>query len=277
MEKLKTILIALLLISLSSCSAKQEKEVEDSYIPKYTTAGVYEKIRAIANDSVPADSVEAFYKEWNRTIEPNSAEYIGQNDGMKEVYQLYKDIYADDNLNRIYGIVGKEGNPRYFVVQNFMIYTVLPSRSLEQDDIGKGMKDETVIIQYIENFRPPTGLPDSEVLYATEEYKYGVENVLAEKYDEWVASALPGKTARKLKRLKDLLGERTPINAFRDSGNWFIESLPFVKKVYFNKNLDLARVDFMVTLCWDCQELNEIYEKKNGTWVYKGGSPLSER
>lgn len=238
-----------LIFVLCSCGlhSEQKKElklVEDTYKPIYSTTYLNDKLE-FAFKQGSLDSIGQIFLQWNVKIEPNTKEFIEQNDTIKAVYDVYKEFYKPLDLLKLGDWEG--GNElnsecKYVVIQNAMFYAVMDSNSFNNFNWRSSRKDS------ICNFRPPLNIDSKKVLYLTTEYDKTLNQFLGTKSTKFGepnimnTSRPTGDSEKRYEIIRPFI----PILHGHWGGYWHLETHPDVAYILFNKDLTVARIDFRV-------------------------------
>jgi hypothetical protein len=160
---------------------------------------------------------------WRSESSPLSAqEYLNLSDIEKHVYLIYQDFYNPFNLNKYesHGVHYPEvGNDYYASLLNLII----------QNRISYSVDGGLNLIE-MENFRPGVSLPPAQNYYFTDYY-----------VDEW--NAFLDKNHSDLNSRIDFIHKKFKIDRMR-SLTWLYITQPEVFSIYFNENMDSAKVNF---------------------------------
>src|SRR6478609_3887553 len=103
----KHILLAIVFFGLISCGKQQngdtnisDVKVENTYKPTFTVAQLNDKLESSFKQIQP-DSFRQIFVDWNRTVKPNSDDFISQNDTIRAVFDVYKEFYHPLDLLKL--------------------------------------------------------------------------------------------------------------------------------------------------------------------------------
>jgi hypothetical protein len=133
---------------------------------------LYSKLENAFQSSSIAD-LEQFFAEWNKSVSPNTVEFIKQNDFIEAIYGVYKEFYEPLDTTKLGGWWGKNSNCKYVAVQNKIYYGIVEDSLLESPYI-----DYPYILDSINNFRPPINLTKEQILYLLPEYEQALNKFL---------------------------------------------------------------------------------------------------
>lgn len=259
----KNIFFILLLILTASCgrSIFMDKEVKD----------IINQLD-IAYESGKKEDIEKIFHDWNEKIVMDNEAKINQNDTIKEIYAVFKEIYKPFDLQKLGDWEGDVGDSLnigfpYVIVQESISYVCLNtdslSRSLILNYIDVGDKIQAVSF----SFCPPLNNTDkSKILYANSKYIDALEEFLGNESikvgeENIMMPSLPKGIS---KSKYEFLRKYIPIN-HGHWGGWHITTHPKINKIYLNKKLDRAYVFFRVLYEGGEAEL----EKVEGKWEIK--------
>jgi hypothetical protein len=267
---IKTCLLLAAIWGLISCSNDSENKsiitnikIEDDYKPAYNSSELNNKFN-ISIDSLKTFGIDAFMAEWNKTIKPNSEDFINQNDTMNAVFSIYREFYKPLDLLKLGDWEwGNKLNSKskYIVIQNKVFYSVLSTNNLDDYDWKTSKRDSIV------NFRPPVKLEKIKTLYLTDEYAESINiflgtlsTVVGE--DNIMSLSKPKEESEKR---YEMLRSYIPILHGHWGGYWHLETHPNVSIIILNKTLTKAKIDFRVGY----QGGETILQKKGADWVIK--------
>jgi hypothetical protein len=266
----KHILLATFFLGLLSCGQPDKgsinisnAKIEDTYKPCYTAAEFNDKLEFNFKQARP-DSFEQLFIDWNRTIKPNSEDFIHQNDTIHVVFDVYKAFYKPLDLLKLGDWEwGNKLNSkcRYVVVQNKLFYSILLTDNFDDFDWKKSRKDS------IENFRPPIDLDRNKVLYLTNEYATSINKFLGAESTKLGEGNImnPSRPAGESEKRYEVLRSFIPILHGHWGGYWHLETHPHVSVIIFNKTLTKAQIHFRVGY----QGGEAILEKTGNEWTIK--------
>jgi hypothetical protein len=265
---MKQILLVAAIFGLISCGQKNETKsnithikVEDEYKPTYTAIELNDKFNVLI-DAQKTDGIDALMLEWNRTIQPNSEDFINQNDTINAVFSVYKEFYKPYDLLELGGWEwGNKLNSasKYVVIQNKVFYSVLTTNNLEGNDRRNSQRDSIV------NFRPPVNLKKIKTLYLTAEYAEAINYFLGTVSTEPGEASImsPSRPKEESEKRYEMLRPYIPILHGHWGGYWHLETHPEVSSIVFNNTLTKAKIDFRVGY----QGGEAIFEKNGTDWI----------
>ena len=146
----KHILLATIFFGLVSCGQQRNVDtkisnvkVDDNYKPTSTVAQINDKLE-FGFKQIQPDSIGQIFVNWNKTIKPNSNEFIHQNDTINALFNVYKEFYKPLDLLKLGDWEwGNDLNSKckYVVVQNKIFYSVLLTDNFDDFDWEKSKKD----------------------------------------------------------------------------------------------------------------------------------------
>lgn len=188
-----------------------------------------------------------FLDNWNESIQPNENSVF--TDLRKDVYEIYKIFYDPFESS------GGNNDSLCFIIQNEVGIFVLNKDTF---DLSFSTSD-LLTIDEITDFRPEINNHQVHTLYLTQEYE---------------------KTLNKFLDIKDrepqggirIAKERTEklqfLNRFLFIGYWgtflHFETNPYVDLFVFNKNRDLAKIEYKL----DHEGREAIFKKIEGNWQF---------
>ncbi|MDP2060327.1 MAG: hypothetical protein U1C58_02035 [Flavobacteriaceae bacterium] len=247
----KHIVLAAVFFELVSCGQQQNRDnkignpkVEDTYKPTFTVTQLYDKFEFSFKQMQP-DSFGQIFVDWNRTIKPNSDDFIHQNDTINALFDVYKAFYKPLDLLKLGDWEwGNDLNSkcRYVVVQNKIVYSILLTDNFDDFDWQKSKKDS------IENFRPPINLDKNKVLYLTDEYAKSIYIFLGTESAKLGEGNImnPARPDGDSEKRFEILRPYIPILHGHWGGYWYLETHPNIGIIIFNKTLTKAKIDFRV-------------------------------
>ena len=208
-------------------------------------------------------ALNEFFDEWNTSITPNSIEFINQNDTIKAVYDIFKEVYKPIELQKIKNItnyLAEIRESRFKVVQNSIDYFVMKS-----DDELINMKRNSLwqngkFMGYsIKNFRPPLNFNHKDILYLTDEYNRALDSFFTKSVIDNSDNNREGKYQNLDERI-GFLKNNMPVLQWN-----FYETFPKVIHIIFDKHLTFAKVEYITSYRG---ETLYLYKEING-WVKK--------
>ena len=237
------IVVALLILCISSCSTSRQQE----------EPALHQLTRAYDGNSVAA--AEVFFNNWyTRSTSANLDRLSPHNEAL---YQVYKQFYRKEKGARggrdsINADCGK--GPAYFVIPSRMPYGIFDTlhtgtlRRMQQ----KGLKQVQVSEDTLANFRPALSLPQRRVLHLYPNY----EKVLL----DFLGTSHESQEEEWRKRKAFLCGM---IRIRRGHlGTWEIASDPRVNRILLEEDLERAKVMFMS----GHRGGYALFDRSEGTW-----------
>ena len=245
---IKHTFLGIIFFVLFSCGlfnrSDRNVNVIDNYKPTYTVIKLSDKLK-FAFDQKGNDSFGQLFIEWNNLVNPNSDEFINQNDTISALFMVYREFYKPLDLLKL----GKwewgndlNSNCQYVVVQNKIFYTTTLTDNFA-DFNWKNSKKDSII-----NFRPLINLEKKKVLYLTDEYAKAINKFLRSESSELGEGNImsPSKALGTSKKRYDALRTYIPILHGHWGGYWHLETHPYIRIVIFNKTLTYAKIEFRV-------------------------------
>jgi hypothetical protein len=208
-----------------------------------------------------------FFAEWNslsKSIDPGPT---GQNDTIRAVYEVFRSFYKPLDLLKLgnweWGNRLNE-NARFVAVQNSISYAVLLLDTPRSGEESGAAKPD---LFHIFDFRPSLDIDASRVLYLFPEYEEAMNQFLGAKSTAVGAGGImnpsfpEGESENRYKLLRPWL----PILHGHWGGYWHLETHPYVARVLFNRQMNLALLEFRVGY----QGGECLLEKKAGRWNIK--------
>ncbi len=266
----KHFLALALIVSIIACGKPNVKDytisntiVDDNYTPIYTAKQLTDRLKLSDEDSL-SDGFDQFFSDWNKEIEPNSLDFIFQNDTINNVFNVYKALYKPLDLLKLGDWEwGNELNSKckFVVVQNKIYYAVLITESFEDTDMNFAKRDSII------NFRPPIDLDKSKVLYLTDEYDKALNDFLGSESTELgegnlMNPSMPkGNSEKRYEKIRSFI----PVLHGHWGGYWHLDTHPSVENIVFNNTMTKAKVEFRVGY----QGGEATLEKKGKEWLIK--------
>lgn len=266
----RQILIAIFFLGLISCGQQRKSngiitnvKVDDTYKQAFTVTQLNDKLEHFFKQEQP-DSFYDFFNDWNRNIQPNSDNFINQNDTINAVFSVYKEFYKPLDLLKL----GKwewgnklNSESKYVVVRNKIFYSVLPNDNFDDFSWKKSKRDSIV------NFRPPINLDKNKVLYLTDEYAKSISIFLGTESTELGEGNImsPSKAKGESFKRYEVLRTYIPILHGHDGGYWYLQTHPDINVIIFNKALTEAKIDFRVGY----QGGEAMLERIENMWIIK--------
>lgn len=266
----KHILLATIFFGLVSCGQQRNVDtkisnvkVHDNYKPTFTVAQINDKLE-FGFKQIQPDCFGQIFVDWNKTIKPNSNEFIRQNDTINALFNVYKEFYKPLDLLKLGDWEwGNDLNSKckYVVVQNKIFYSVLLTDNFDDFDWEKSKKDS------IDNFRPPIDLDKDKVLYLTHEYAGAINKFLGTESTELGEGNImnPSRPESESEKRYEILRPYIPILHGHWGGYWHLETHPDISVIIFNKSMTKAKIDFRVGY----QGGEAILEKSGNNWTIK--------
>lgn len=265
----RKILIAIFFGGLISCGQQQKRNtivanvrVDDAYKPVYTVTHLNEKLEYSYEQE--QSSISQFFIDWNRSIKPNSDNFINQNDTIKAVFNVYKEFYKPLDLLKL----GEwewgnklNSESQYVAVQNKIFFSVMSNNNFDDFDWRKSKTDSIV------NFRPPTSLDKNKVLYLTDEYAKSIGIFLGTESTELGEGNVmnPSRAEGESRKRYEILRPYIPILHGHWGGYWHLQTHPDISVIIFNKKMTKAKIEFRVGY----QGGEAMLDKNGNTWTIK--------
>ena len=235
---MRIFITVILIFLIISCDNSLKLRIKDDYHPNKSTAQLLERLHK-AYSLNNADSLKIFFTEWNRSIKPNSNEFINQSTIIQSVYSIYKLFYKPTNPSDL----GKWEkfhlhaiDSSFLIIQNNIIYILLNNQefnTLDKWDILKRLNKKNLKVYLINHFRPPLKIDKKEVLYLEEEYDESLNQFLSTNSGEQESQ----KKRCFFKPYADLLPGHW-------GKYWHIDTHPSVEFILFNDSITKARILF---------------------------------
>lgn len=235
-----TLGVALILILLIIQPFKNKSDVveefvlvEDTYIPKYSSIELAERLeKAYSSNSL--EEVEYFFEEWHSDIPPNSPDFENQHPMIKDVYDIYRALFITENAEYI-----KNQQAKYLAIQNRISYYL---------DESIALNDGTSVISFTENeipyFRPSIRVKGKKILYLTNEYKEALFLFLNNSGTESETLTHPNES-KKMKRFY-FINQYIPVELL-EGRTWIVESPPSTDGFYFeNNHSDTLNINYQI-------------------------------
>ena len=218
----------------------------------------------------------SFLDNWNSTIKPNEDSSIYNSELKKDVLEIYKKFYNPFDFNKTG--VDKKWDSLYLSVKYVLIQDRIDIIVLNNDSYISwlnlvdflGILDSVILSKdSIINFRPDINFPNAKTLYLTNGYYKILNNFLKDKhyplgYGNLMNPArAKGSSFRKVQFINKYLG----IIQGHWGGYWYIETHPYVNLVIFNKNRDIAKVEYRLAY----RGGEAYFKKEKGNWVFWKG------
>jgi hypothetical protein len=165
---MKKVILYLITASMMCCNYSCNKE---------NTTEINSELYAKLENAFQLSSItdlEQFFTDWNKSVSPNTIEFIKQNDFIETIYEVYKEFYKpldlmmlgdwDWNVN---------SNCKYVAVQNKIYYGIVEDSLLESPYINY-----PYTLDSINDFRPPLNLTKEQILYLLTEYEQALNMFL---------------------------------------------------------------------------------------------------
>ncbi|WP_321280304.1 hypothetical protein [Marinifilum fragile] len=261
--KNRTLIILFLFLSVFSCRSKSSNEKltivpekSEFYINKDSL--LFQLNRSIGNEDESLYS--NFLIEWNQKFQPNGLNFINQNEVTKSIFEIFKELYYPKSLNEL-GSWQKDysRSQNYYVIQNTIKFCIADSP-----------------IDTIVNFRPPVILPQSTILYTSkihnEIYNEFLKQLGKKAVIDLTTEVNPNAQLTGNDKKIELIEKYFPISLDSNLSNWSILSFPYINLITFNKDMNKAKVNFVVGSQGGVAELKKKNEKwiiieSNATWI----------
>jgi len=243
-------ILVLIFILTSHLSCRQDTptpeptetpKVEDTYTPRFTAEALAEKLEA-AYQASSEEMLEAFFAEWNKSISPNTPEFIASQDAVtRDIYEIYRVFFHPWDLPET-----NTAGPWDSKINANCRYAVVGTRIYDRsEDPAREIND----------FRPPVDLPPEQVLYMTPEYEEALTIFLG----AWELEARwPGESKKRYAFLRPFI----PINPGHDAG-WHLATYPIIHSFHLDSGLENAEVGYRVM----SSGRRAMLVKKDGKWV----------
>jgi hypothetical protein len=244
----KTLQIISLILLINSCSHKIEF---DSYKAKYSSSQIKERIEKYYTTNL-VDSLYRFLNEWHNSIPPVSVDFINQNDTMKNIYQIFTDLYQPFKFGDYHVDNYFDNKNKYIIIQGYMDYAVVSKDNYKNllKVETKGYPDDTIYdkikTKTLLSFRPKLSIDSIKYLYLTKEYRQALCDFLGTDHHELgegdiMNTAFPkNETENRYKFVCPVL----PIVYGHWGGYWHIETFPIIYKIVFDDSFQHAMIDF---------------------------------
>lgn len=264
--RISTILV--LVFGILSCGqnqfyGKKSEKVLDNYNPIYADSILNYRLEfAFKQNSL--DTLQKFFTDWNQNIQPNSVNFIEQNDTIKAVYDSYKEFYKPLDLLKLgdweWGN-SLNSNSKYVVVQNKIFFAVVSSDNFNEFNWETSKNDS------ISNFRPPLNLESGKILYLTTEYEKSLNFFLGTESTEMGTPNImnPSRPEGESEKRYEMIKPYIPILHGHWGGYWHLETHPDVSIILFNKGLSVAKFYFRIGY----QGGEAILTKGQNGWLIK--------
>lgn len=260
---IKSFLIIIFFGTISCGPAPKEsnlKKVEDSYKPVHSAEQITEDLEFAFYKREPV-LIENIFAEWQKTVTPNTVEFINQNDTIAAIFEVFNLFYKPNDIHRL-GVWefynDLNSNCKYILVQNKIQYSILNSNKINKVDCINSR------ISLLNNFRPPLASVGMNILYQTDEYEESFIDFLGyaalrEIKEIGISSEISDETQTKYELLKDYI----PVYIGQKENIYHFETYPYVNRIFFNKSITKAKIDFIV----GAQSRIAILKKKGRNWV----------
>jgi hypothetical protein len=272
--KIKAKLVLLSLIFLFIACKSNHEPISDDYSPIFTDNQILDKLERYYKTN-SSDSLLILIQDWNNLINPNSKEYSEQNDTIKNIYQLFNDMYKPFSFGEFYPNSEYYLENEFFIIQNNIEYAVVSDKILRSlVAIVEANFSDTLYHKYktnvLRNFRPNLKFNKSSYLYLTEEYESAINRFLGTGHTEVGDDNIMNTAYPKGETLKryNFLSKYLYIVHGHWGGYWHIETFPIIYKIIFNDRFNNALVDFRFEIGGTAIQYKLI--KKQGKWVDNG-------
>ncbi len=138
---------------------------------------LYKELEAAFEQS-SEKSIKQFFAKWNESSTPNTIAFIEQNETIKTVFEIYKDLYTIPNLSTIFGIY-KDSliDSQYIIIQNRIRFKKAGDNTQYPHNFNEPIYSDNGWI-YINNFRPSLNISDTQILYLTDDYDHALSEFL---------------------------------------------------------------------------------------------------
>jgi len=259
------IVLIVIVTGLFACgeNSSRKSSVKDEYQPVYTSDQLKLRLESVFEDR-DSLAINDFFDEWNTSIGPNSNEYINQNDTIKAVFEIFKEIYKPiemQKIKRISDYLEDIRESRYVVVQGKIDFMVMDSDEALIEMVRPYFwKDGKFIGNSIYDFRPPLHYDTSKVLYLTKEYKQALDSFFQKPVTIYDLEYSHDERFGRLQMRIDFFKPNIPVLQWN-----IFETFPIVNHIFFDNKLNFAKLEYTtpyrggtVYLC-----------KENNRWVIK--------
>ena len=179
--------------------------------------------------------LEQFFADWNKSLSPNTVEFIKQNDFIEAIYEIYKEFYEPLDLTRLgdweWGN-GLNSNCKYIAVQNKIYYGIVEDSLLESPYINYSYD-----LDSINDFRPSFNLAKEQVLYLQPKYEQAINIFLG---------ADPSVPKDDINKRYTFIRPFIPVLRGHWGNYWHIATHPEIAFVLLGKNKNTAKILFRV-------------------------------
>ena len=228
--KMKKVILYLVTASMICCNYSCSKE--DT--PEVNLELLFTKLENAFQLSSTTD-LEQFFTEWNKSVSPNTAEFIKRNDFIEAIYEVYQKIYEPLDLMKLgdweWGN-GLNSNCKYVVVQNKIYYGIVEDSLLESPYINY-----PYTLDSINDFRPSLNLTKEQILYLLPEYEQALNMFLG---------ANPSVPQGDIDKRYTFIRPYIPILHGHWGNYWHIATHPAIAIVLLGTNKVTAKVLFRV-------------------------------
>lgn len=217
--------------------------------------------------------LEKFLTKWSNDLKPNFPDNSFANDTIKNVYEIYTEFYKPFDLLKLGNWEWENelnSKSKFALVQNKLYYSIVSLDSLNESKSkyeSEIKKEQIIKKDSIIDFRPKLSFENHNILYLTPEYKTALNKFLGTQSTKFgkpniMSVSRPKKESEKRHKF---IRPYLPVLHGHWGGYWNIETSPTIYGFYLNKNLNQAKILFVVGY----QGGESFLEKENGKWVIK--------
>ncbi len=259
---MKIKLIIIFLLSLSNLIA-QNRDLIDQYLKELETS-----YKQKSNSKL-----ENFLNNWNYDLKSNYPNDKIPNDTIKIIYDVYNEFYKPFDLLELGNWEwGNElnSNSRFALIQNKIYYNIVSLDSIKSGENKYKFeieKEQILKKDSIIDFRPKLFFENHKVLFLTPEYKIALNKFLGTQSTKLGRPNIMSVSRPKKQSQKrySFIRPYLPILHGHWGDYWNIETSPIIYGFYLSKNLDQAKILYIVGY-----QGGETYlVKENGKWIIK--------
>jgi len=215
--------------------------------------------------------LENFLNNWNYDLKSNYPNDKVPNDTIRVIYDIYKEFYKPLDLLKLGNWEwGNDlnSNSRFVLIQNKIYYNIVSLDNINnsENEYKFEIKKEQILRKdSIIDFRPNLIFENHKVLFLTPEYKIALNNFLGNQSTKFGKPNIMSVSRPKKQSQKkyNFIRSYLPILHGHWGGYWNIETSPTIYGFYLNKNLDQAKILYVVGY-----QGGETYlVKENGKWI----------
>lgn len=255
-------IILLIILVVSTFLIFAQKNISELLGEIIKAKQIYEKLE-IAYAQNNLDSINQVLVDWNNQVQPNSYDFIHQNDTVLSVFEIYNIFFMPFDLLKLgnweWGNRLNSGC-KYAVVQENINFVVLDSQNLDEINFEEPTKKIT-------NFRPPLNIDKSRILYLSNEYIIAIYAFLS---SGWANCPINNTMASSLEKEEIdkrylMLRKLMPILPGHSGHYWHIATQPEISLIVFNNKFTSAKIYFRVAY----QGGVATIEKEDKQWLIK--------